>query len=209
MMNQGLRRLPVLIAVLVGAALAASCAGNGKQQKRIKQLNMLIDSVAGATQLLQSPPPQEVMDAFEWADQSLREFELLLADSLVAISREEGAIISEVSRARRLMKDQAKRRQALGKSAERAQFQMTALARAMETNATIDALGSPMDSAYYETQFLRETEISRQLIVQLEETQDLAIRGCRTQQQVRPASDSLQTVLRARLARAILEEKDR
>lgn len=207
-MTRVLRRLPHIFSAFVVIIIATSCAGNPRNKAKVRQLHLLVDSVAGAVQLLEAPPSQEVMEAFEWADQSLREFELLLADSLVQISREEGAIISEVSRARRLMKDQAKRRQALTKSAERARYQMTSLAQALEANATVDALGNPMDSSYYEMQFDREAEISRQLIVQLAETQDLAMRGCRTQQQVRPASDSLQTVLRARLARAILEQQE-
>ena len=93
-------------------------------------------------------PAAEASGAFLWAQENLREFELLLEDEEITVTREEGEIISQVSRARRLLKDQSKRRQSILNSQQRTLLQLRGLAQALANEATHDSQGTPMDSAY-------------------------------------------------------------
>ena len=157
---------------------------------------------------LTAPTETEAREAFQWADAQYREFNLLLEDGGVAVTKEEGAIISDVSRARRLLKDQAKRRSSLPKSTERTLKQLRGLANTLSSGAQVDASGNPIDSAYIARETATETNIARNLINALKETQDLARRAIALRSAVEARSDSLQTICRGRLARAILEGTD-
>jgi hypothetical protein len=148
------------------------------------------------------------VEAFSWADEQFREFNLLLEDGGIVVSKQEGAIISDVGRARRLLKDQTKRRSSLPKSAERTVKQLRSLAHALSSGARVDAAGNPIDSAYVARETATELKIARDLVRALQETQNLAQRGIALQREVEARSDSLQTICRGRLARAILEGTD-
>ena len=103
---------------LVFSALLAGCVSN--RDPRVSELEALADSISVQQALLNEPAAERVAEAATWAENNLREFELLLEGGLVTVSKAEGEIISDVSRARRLLKDQAKRRNSLPKSAARA-----------------------------------------------------------------------------------------
>ena len=128
-----------------------------------------------------------------------------MSDGHIEITKAEGAIVSEVSRARRLLKDHESRRNRLTQNTERTQLQLNLLAEAIAKNATVDGSGTPIDSSYIEQQVAIETRIARELIEALEETIDLAQRGVEVAEGARADNDSLQVILRARLARYILE----
>ena len=128
-----------------------------------------------------------------------------MSDGHIQITKTEGAIVSEVSRARRLLKDHESRRNRLTQNTERTQLQLKLLTEAIAQNATVDGSGTPIDSSYIEQQVAIETRIARELIEALEETIDLAQRGILVAQGARADNDSLQIVLRERLAHYILE----
>jgi len=173
-----------------------------------QELRLLADSVEIAAQPLNRPTEAEAVEAFSWADEQFREFNLLLEDGGVVVSKQEGAIISDVGRARRLLKDQTKRRSSLPKSAERTVKQLRSLAHALSSGARVDAAGNPIDSAYVARETATELKIARDLVQALKETQNLAQRGIALRREVEARSDSLQTICRGRLARAILEGTD-
>lgn len=173
-----------------------------------KELRALADSVETAARALDEPSETEAAEAFSWADAQFREFNLLLEDGGVVVSKEEGAIVSDVGRARRLLKDQAKRRSSLPKRAERTMKQLRGLADALTSGARVDAAGNAIDSAYVARETAIELKIGRDLVKALEETQSLAQRGIALRREVEARSDSLQTICRGRLARAILEGTD-
>lgn len=173
-----------------------------------QELRLLADSVEIAAQALNRPTDAEAVEAFSWADEQFREFNLLLEDGGVVVSKQEGAIISDVGRARRLLKDQTKRRSSLPKSAERTVKQLRSLAHALSSGARVDAAGNPIDSAYVARETATELKIARDLVQALKETQNLAQRGIALRREVEARSDSLQTICRGRLARAILEGTD-
>ena len=188
---------------LVFSALLTGCVSN--RDPRVSELEALADSITIQQALLNEPGAERVAEAAIWAENNLREFELLLEGGLVTVSKTEGEIISDVSRARRLLKDQAKRRNSLPKSAARAVKQLRGLAQAISTGAAQDATGAAIDSAYIVREVQTELEIGRDVIQALSETQNLAVRGIALWEKTSARSDSLQTVCRARLAEALID----
>ena len=189
--------LSLVITLLIG------CTSQG--DPRAEELNALADSIHANLRLLDQPRAEQAVEAAEWATRNLREFELLLEGGLVTVSKEEGEIISDVSRARRLLKDQGKRRNSLPKSATRAIGQLHGLAEAIQSGAAEDATGSAIDSAYISREMQTELAIGRDVVQALQETQQLAERGIAIWQSTAARSDSLQTICRARLAKAIID----
>ena len=180
-----------------------------KEHKRMSgqtpPIHELHESVSVAYEQLRALPADSVLASARWASVNLHELELLMSDGHIEITKAEGAIVSEVSRARRLLKDHESRRNRLTQNTERTQLQLNLLAEAIAQNATVDGSGTPIDSSYIEQQVAIETRIARELIEALEETIDLAQRGVEVAQGARADNDSLQVILRARLARYILE----
>ena len=189
---------------IVAMSLCA-CQSNVEFQNQENQLVGLADSIEIDAQALVSIPAEDAANAFQWAQKNLREFELLLEDEDMTVTREEGAVISEVSRARRLLKDQSKRRKSLANSQKRTLLQLRGLAQALAHEATHDSQGTPIDSAYIAQNLSRELEMGRLLKNSINETRSYASRGIAIVEKIKPKSDSLQTSLRGRLARLILE----
>jgi hypothetical protein len=96
----------------------------------------LADSIELETSALESVSAEKAISASQWAQENLREFELLLEDEEMSVSREEGEIISDVSRARRLLKDQSKRRESIANSQKRTLLQLRGLAAAIGNGTT-------------------------------------------------------------------------
>jgi hypothetical protein len=183
--------------------LLSSCTTH--RDPRVEALTSLADSIQIQQRMLEQPSTDQTAEAANWAENNLREFELLLDDGNVVVSKEEGRIISDVSRARRLLKDQGSRRTSLPKSAARAMGQLRGLAQAITSGAAKDAAGTPIDSAYIARELEAELAIGRDVVRALEETQQLAERGIAIWQKTAARADSLQTVCRSRLAKAIIE----
>jgi len=195
---------PQLLFWFFAIALIA-CNSKGRFHSQEKQLLQLADSIEFEARALANVPAAEASGAFLWAQENLREFELLLEDEEITVTREEGEIISQVSRARRLLKDNSKRRQSILNSQQRTLLQLRGLAQALGNEATHDSEGTPMDSAYIAENVSRELQMGRTLKATIEETKSYASRGIKTVEEIRPQSDSLQTQLRGKLARLILE----
>ena len=182
-----------------------ACNSKTRFHSQEKELLQLADSIEVEANALAGVSAAEASGAFLWAQENLREFELLLEDEEMTVTREEGEIISQVSRARRLLKDQSKRRQSILNSQQRTLLQLRGLAQALTNEATHDSQGTPMDSAYIAENVARELQMGRTLKATIEETKSYASRGIKTVEEIKPQSDSLQTQLRGRLARLILE----
>ena len=195
---------PQLLFCFFAIALIA-CNSKTRFQGHEKELLQLADSIEFEANALESVPAAEASRALLWAQENLRDFELLLEDEEMTVTREEGEIISQVSRARRLLKDQSKRRQSILNSQQRTLLQLRGLAQALGNEATHDSQGTPMDSAYIAENVTRELQMGRTLKATIEETKSYASRGIKTVERIKPQSDSLQTQLRGRLARLILE----
>ena len=202
-MMRNAKHLPLLF-WLIGISLCA-CHSNLRSNGPGSQLRALADYIEQEAKTLDLVSAEKAFSASQWAQENLREFELLLEDQEMSITREEGAIISEVSRARRLLKDQSKRRESIANSQKRTLVQLRGLATALESQATHDSQGTPIDSAYIALNLSRELQMGRTLKNSITETQTYATQGIAIAERTKAGSDSLQTVLRGRLARLILE----
>jgi len=153
---------------------------------------------------------QDSVDATrEWATTQLQDFELLAADSGVVLSRSEGAIVSDVSRVKRLLKDNPQRRQSVEKAQTQATRQIQLLMEALRTNATIDGAGTPIDSTYIRLQVKAECTAAEQVALSWQETTNYATQALSLARTTMPLSDSLSTELRKRLAQWIIEQENR
>ena len=186
----------------------SSCQSPHPHQAAIDELQELQRSVSTAFAQLQELPTDSVLQCARWSSENLQELELLLSGGHIVITKAEGSIISEVSRARRLLKDHESRRNRLTQNTERTRLQLQLLADVIAQNAHIDGAGTPIDSGYIATQVLTEARIARELIEAINETIDLARRGVALVEEARADNDSLQTILRARLAQHILDSTD-
>jgi hypothetical protein len=184
------------------------CQSPHPHQTELDALHQLEDSVSAAFAQLEALPSDSVQASANWASANLQELELLLSGGHIEITKAEGSIISEVSRARRLLKDHESRRNRLTQNTERTHLQLQLLTEAIAQNARVDGAGTPIDSTYIAEQVQTEVRIARELIAALDETTDLARRGMNVVEGARLDNDSLQTILRARLAQYILNGID-
>lgn len=168
------------------------------------ELEGVLDSVRTAREAIAGLPADSIAQAKSWAEQNLWDFELLVADSSARLTREEGAVISEVARARRLLKDGPERLRTLAESGERTEHQLVALIEALRSGAATDGAGTPIDSAYIAANTARELSFARAYLTSVAETEDLARRGLDLTAAATAPADSLKTVLRARYAQALI-----
>jgi len=191
--------------IWIAAIGMCSCNSNARFYDQEKQLMRLADSIEIEANQLMDVSTEEAAHAFQWAQENLREFELLLEDEEMSVTREEGEIISDVSRARRLLKEQSKRRKSIANSQKRTLMQLRGLGQALGNQATHDSQNTPIDSVYVAVNLTRELNMGRTLKASMAETRSYATRGIATVERIKPKSDSLQTALRGRLARLILQ----
>lgn len=192
----------ILFLLIVG--WLAACQPHTRHAEEVNVLEQLHDSVSTALTNMNSQPEDLILAAANWANENLQEFELLLSDGRITIVKSEGQIISEVSRSRRLLKDQAQRRPSLQLGAERTLIQLENLRSALKSSALHDATGTPIDSVYIAQNMRIETRVAREVIAALNEIITLAQRGQELVEQTRASNDSLQQVLRSRLAASVL-----
>lgn len=186
------------------AVLFTGCAGSGHREEiaELERVERAMREAADAYAAL----PQDSLDAVRiWAATQLRDFELLASDSGVVLTRAEGAIVSDVSRVRRLLKDNPDRVARLRASQEQAADQIHLLIEALQTGATTDGAGTPIDSAYVRQQVGAERVAAEAVAASWEETADYGRRALRLAAATRQRSDSLGEALRQRLAKWVLE----
>lgn len=184
--------------------LFAGCGGAGHREE-IAELERAERAMAEAAEAY-AALPQDSLDATRiWATTQLRDFELLAADSGVVLTREEGAIVADVSRVRRLLKDNPERVARLQASQEEATGQIHLLIEALRTGATTDGAGTPIDSTYVRRQVGAERKAAEAVAASWQETADYGRRGLKLAAATRQRSDSLGEALRQRLAKWVLE----
>lgn len=186
------------------AVLFAGCKGAEHQEAvaKLERAEQAMREAAAAYAAL----PQDSLDAVRiWATTQLRDFELLAADSGVVLTRDEGAIVADVSRVRRLLKDNPDRVVRLRASQEQAAGQIHLLIEALQTGATTDGAGTTIDSAYVRRQVTAELRTAEAVAASWQETTDYGRRGLKLAAATRLRSDSLGEALRQRLAKWVLE----
>lgn len=181
----------------------AGCANN-PHEAEIAELQNVRDSLVVAQSDLAQLPADTLTATLTWATDEFRNFEVMMRDTGMVLTKEEGLIVAEVSRARRLLKDFPERRSRIGEAIDRALNQTTGLVQLLSEQKTTDGAGHAVDSAYIADNLRLELRIGRDLCASVTETADYAERGLATAEAVRDQADSLATILRARLAQLVL-----
>jgi len=198
---------PTLALLVFWLTFCVGCS-EGPYSAEMSELKMLQDSLRTCQGQLSAIPIDSIMVAKNWADGELSTFEVMLSDSGMSLSKNEGLIIAEVSRAKRLLKDFPDRIQRIDQSIDRALNQMHDLTELLAQQAPQDAAGNVVDSAYIRQNVGRELRIARDIIRSVSETEKYALRGGATAEAIQWQADSLKTVLRARLAQLVLGRSD-
>jgi hypothetical protein len=194
-------RVATVSVLLLG--MAVGCANN-PHQAEIAELQGLRDSLEAAKADLVQLPADTLNATLTWATDEFRNFEVMMRDTGMVLTKDEGLIVAEVSRARRLLKDFPERRTRIGEAIDRALNQTAGLAQLLTEQQATDGAGNTVDSAYIADNLRLELRIGRDLCASVAETADYAERGQATAEAVREQADSLATVLRARLAQLVL-----
>jgi hypothetical protein len=184
------------------AAVLLGCAGPHKSE--IAELNGVRDSLSAAQTQLATLPVDSLATTRSWAVDALRDFEVMLKDSGMTLTREEGLIVAEVTRAKRLLKDFPDRITRMDESINRAHHQIEGLIALLDSRAATDGAGNPIDTTYIRENVTRELRVARDICGSVEETKLYARRGLEVKAGAVASVDSLQTVLRARLATLVL-----
>ena len=188
------------------AGVLLGCAGPHKSE--IAELNGVRDSLSAAQAQLATLPADSLAATRAWAVDALREFEVMLKDSGMTLTREEGLIVAEVTRAKRLLKDFPDRITRIDGSINRAQHQIDGLIALLDNRAATDGAGNPVDTTYIRENVTRELRVARDICASVEETKLYARRGLEVKAGAVASVDSLQTVLRARLATLVLNRTE-
>lgn len=200
-----MKQAKLLAAVAVGLVLLlGACGGRGHRSEiaQLEQARLEMERAAEAYAAL----PQDSIDAVRvWASAQLQDFELLAADSGIVLTRSEGAIINEVGKVRRLLKDNPKRISQLRTSQEQVAGQIQLLIEALQSRATVDGAGTPIDSTYIRVQVNAERTSAERIASSWEESASYATKALSLAARTKPAADSLGTELRKRLAVWVLE----
>lgn len=200
-----MKQAKLLAAVALGLVLLlGACGGRGHRSEiaELEQARLEMERAAQAYAAL----PQDSIDAVRvWASAQLQDFELLAADSSMVLTRSEGAIINEVGKVRRLLKDNPKRISQLRTSQEQVAGQIQLLIEALQSRATVDGAGTPIDSTYIRVQVNAERTSAERIASSWDESTSYATKALSLAARTKPAADSLGTELRKRLAVWVLE----
>ena len=200
-----MKQAKLLAAVALGLVLLlGACGGRGHRSEiaELEQARLEMERAAEAYAAL----PQDSIDAVRvWASAQLQDFELLAADSSMVLTRSEGAIINEVGKVRRLLKDNPKRISQLRTSQEQVAGQIQLLIEALQSRATVDGAGTPIDSTYIRVQVNAERTSAERIASSWEESASYATKALSLAARTKPAADSLGTELRKRLAVWVIE----
>ena len=126
-----------------------------------------------------------------------------MADSSLTFGVDEGQIIGNWVRARRYLKNAPERITVLGNEGRLCASQLQNLIQAINSQATEDANGTPMDEAYFQRESKREIEAVSQWREAVSETDRMVQLGVDLEQSTRVAIDSLIRAKRAEWAQNI------
>lgn len=139
----------------------------------------------------------------ERVSEKFKDLDWLMADSSLTFGVDEGQIIGNWVRARRYLKNAPERITVLGNEGRLCASQLQNLIQAINSQATEDANGTPMDEAYFQRESKREIEAVSQWREAVSETDRMVQLGVDLEQSTRVAIDSLIRAKRAEWAQNI------
>lgn len=191
--------------MVVGLAVLLASCGPNPNGSHLNELRTAAHDLQAAEAAYLALPVDSILTLRLWAMEQLQDFELLASDSGVVLTRAEGAIVAEVGRVRRLIKDNPSRVEKLQSAQKQAISQIEQLIQAVESGATVDGEGTVMDSTYFNRQVRVEVLAAQGIRDSWTETASYAEQALSMASATKHRADSLGVALRMRLAAWVLD----
>lgn len=190
-----------LMAVLTMVAIWMGCSKPGDEN--LSALNEAKRNVDTGLATLDHWNVDSTKAVRERVSEKFKDLDWLMADSSLTFGVDEGQIIGNWVRARRYLKNAPERITVLGNEGRLCASQLQNLIQAINSQATEDANGTPMDEAYFQRESKREIEAVSQWREAVSETDRMVQLGVDLEQSTRVAIDSLIRAKRAEWAQNI------
>ena len=190
-----------LMAVLTMVAIWMGCSKPGDEN--LSALNEAKRNVDTGLATLDHWNVDSTKAVRERVSEKFKDLDWLMADSSLTFGVDEGQIIGNWVRARRYLKNAPERITVLGNEGRLCASQLQNLIQAINSQATEDANGTPMDEAYFQRESKREIEAVSQWRAAVSETDRMVQLGVDLEQSTRVAIDSLIRAKRAEWAQNI------
>ena len=190
-----------LMAVLTMVAIWMGCSKPGDEN--LSALNEAKRNVDTGLATLDHWNVDSTKAVRERVSEKFKDLDWLMADSSLTFGVDEGQIIGNWVRARRYLKNAPERITVLGNEGRLCASQLQNLIQAINSQATEDANGTPMDEAYFQRESKREIEAVSQWRAAVSETDRMVQLGVDLEQSTRVAVDSLIRAKRAEWAQNI------
>lgn len=178
--------------------------GCGRHRDEIRQLDLALTRLDSCQAVLDSLPLADIDSTRVWVGNQWQDFSLFANDSLLEITREEGAVIADVGRIRRLLKDFPSKYKGVGEALVLSRTQIEALRTALEEGATQDRNGARMDDAYVAAQVANELGFVDKVALGVMETNLFGRQAVAAADTTRARADSVAQALRGRMAARII-----
>ena len=190
-----------LMAVLTMVAIWMGCSKPGDEN--LSALNEAKRNVDTGLATLDHWNVDSTKAVRERVSEKFKDLDWLMADSSLTFGVDEGQIIGNWVRARRYLKNAPERITVLGNEGRLCASQLQNLIQAINSQATEDANGTPLDEAYFQRESKREIEAVSQWREAVSETDRMVQLGVDLEQSTRVAIDSLIRAKRAEWAQNI------
>lgn len=192
----------IALYIVIAAFVIVGCSEN-PQVASLRESLARVDSVGA---IISEMPLDSVVSVQKKLSEAKDEIKWLGADSSVTFIREDAAVINELSKASRWLKDSPARIVGMSSEVERCVNQIEGLIVVIESGATIDAKGDTIDAEYLSENVAREIEAVENLVEYFNESDKYMRLGLESDRDSWDAIDSLLTAKRALWARGIAGE---
>lgn len=189
-----------------GLASLLTLLACGRHRDEIRQLDTALARLDSCQAVLDSLPLDSILATRTWASNQWNDFSHFANDSLMELTREEGLVIAEVGRIRRLLKDFPAQQKGIPEAIALSRTQIKSLRTALEEGATKDRNGEPMNEDYIAAQLTAELGFVDRIATGCRDTRLYSTQAMAAKDSLMPIVDSTGQVLRARLAQRLISE---
>lgn len=158
----------------IGLLLLSAC-GPRSGAEHLSPLQNRLSHLDSAAAVFSAAPHEAAIQAHRRADSALAAIETRMQGLIVNL--EQGKPFSLLDERRRLLKKQPGRERRIAQEIDRTRRQIGHLIEAIVDRANVDALGSPMDQAYFDEATADEMRISDHLLEEMDIALDFLRRG--------------------------------
>ena len=178
---------------ILGLACLLCACGPKPGEQYLGDLRARLAAVDSAAAVFDAAPHEAALPAHAKADSALAVIEARMQDR--AVNLEQGQPFTDLDNQRRMLKKQAGRQRRIQQETQRTRTQIGHLIEAIVDEATVDAQGTPMDTAYLRKAVSDELRISSHLMEEMEVALDYLNRGLRNLDAVIFRADSASKAL--------------